>query len=84
MYVLHLLIRYTLADILQVGADVLHIGEAQKDFCKVFLADGGHSFRVGQKLNFQHFCLEVVHKPEEEKMENSILEIKKHVLNISD
>lgn len=60
-----LLIRYTLADILQVGADVFHIGEAQKDFSKVFFTDGGHPFRVGQKLNFQHFCLKVIHKPVE-------------------
>lgn len=67
MYVLYLLVRYTLADILQVGTDVLHVGEAQQDFCKVFLTDGGHPFRVSQKLNFQHLCLKVIHKPEKQQ-----------------
>lgn len=58
----YLLIGYTVADVLQVGADVFHIGEAQQNFGKVFFADGGHPLGVGQKFNFQHFCLEVIHK----------------------
>lgn len=61
---LYLLIRYTLPDILQVGTDVLHVGEAQQDLGKVFFTDGGHPFRVGQKFNFQHLSLQVIHKPE--------------------
>lgn len=75
MYVLYLFIRYALADILKVSADVFHIGETQQDFGKVFLTDGGHTFRVGQKLDFQHLRLEVIHKPERHKM--------KKILNVS-
>lgn len=52
-----------MTDILQVGADVLHIGETQQNFGEVFFTDGGHPLRVGQELNFQHLGLKVVHKP---------------------
>lgn len=52
-----------MADILQVGADVFHVGESKQDFGKVFFTDGGHPLRVGQKLNFQHLCLKVIHEP---------------------
>lgn len=61
---LHLFIRNTLADVLHVCADILHVGKTQQDFSKVFLANSGHSFGIGQKLNFQHLSLEVIHKPE--------------------
>ena len=66
----YLLIRDALSDVLQVGVDVLHVGEAKQNFSKVFFADGGHPFGVGQELNLQHLCLKVVHKPEKQRGQN--------------
>lgn len=67
MCVVHLFIRNTPADVLHVGVDVLHVGKAQQDFGKVLLADGGHPLRVGEKLNFQHLSLEVIHESEKQE-----------------
>lgn len=67
MCAVHLFIRDTLADVLHVGVDVLHVGKAQQDFGKVLLADGSHPLGVGEKLNFQYLSLEVVHKSEQQK-----------------
>lgn len=64
---LHLFVRNTLADVLHVRADVFNVGKAQQDFGEVFLANCGHSFGIGQKLNFQHLSLEVIHKPAKQK-----------------
>lgn len=63
----HLFIRNGLAHIFQVAAYVLYIGVSQEDASEILLADGGHAFGVGQKLDLQHLGLEVIHKPERHK-----------------
>lgn len=61
----HLFIRHAVSHVLQVlqSADVVHLGVAKEDLSKVFLADGGHAFGVGEELYLKHFCLQVVHEP---------------------
>lgn len=49
--------------ILQIAADVVHVGVAKENPCKVFLADGGQAFRVGEELYLKHLRLQVVHEP---------------------
>lgn len=59
----HLFIWHTVANILQVSADIVHIGVAKKDPSEVLLADGGHAFGVGEELYLKQLCLQVVHEP---------------------
>lgn len=56
-------IRDAVSHILQIAADVVHVGVAEEDPGKVLLADGGQASRVGEELNLQHLCLQVVHEP---------------------
>lgn len=64
---LYLLIRYAPMHILQVAADVVHSGVAQKNSGKVLLTDGSHAFRIGKELNLKDFCLQVVHESVERR-----------------
>lgn len=59
----HLFVRHAVPQVLQVSADVVHVGVAEEDPGKVFLADGGHAFGVGEELYLEHLCLQVVHEP---------------------
>ena len=59
----HLFVRQAVAQVLQVPADVVHVGVAKQDPRKVFLADGGQAFGVGEELYLKHLCLQVVHEP---------------------
>lgn len=58
-----LFIRDAVSHVLQIAADVVHIGVAEEDPGKVFLTDGGEASGVGEELNLQHLCLQVVHEP---------------------
>lgn len=60
----HLFIWYTVTHVLQIPANILNIGVAKEDLSKIFLADGGHAFGVGEELYLKHLCLQVVHEPE--------------------
>lgn len=60
---MHLFIRHAVAQVLQVSADIVHVGVAKENPSKVFLTDGGHALRVGEELYLKHFCLQVVHEP---------------------
>lgn len=59
----YLLIRNAVAHVLQVPADVVHVGVAEEDPSEVFLADGGQASGVGEELDLQHLGLQVVHEP---------------------
>lgn len=52
-----------MSHILQVSADVVHVGVTEEDPSEVLLADGGHAFGVGEELNLKHLRLQVVHEP---------------------
>lgn len=52
-----------MAHVLQILADVVHFGKAKEDPSKIFLADGGQAFGVGEELYLKHLCLQVVHEP---------------------
>lgn len=58
----HLFIRDAVPDVLQVSADVVHVGVAEEDPSKVLLADGGHAFGVGEELDLEDLRLQVVHE----------------------
>lgn len=58
----HLFVRYAVANVLQVSADVVHLGVAEEDAGEVLLADGGHAFGVGEELDLEHLRLQVVHE----------------------
>lgn len=60
---MHLFIRHAVANILQVSADIVHVGVAKENPSKVFLTDGGHALRVGEELYLKQFCLQVIHEP---------------------
>lgn len=49
--------------VLQIAADVVHVGVTEEDPSEVFLTDGGQAFRVGEELYLKHLCLQVVHEP---------------------
>lgn len=61
----NLFVRHAVADIFQIPADIVHVGVAEKDLSKVFLADGGQAFGVGEELYLKQLCLQVVHEPGE-------------------
>lgn len=52
---------------LQVTVDIVHVGVAQENPGEVFLADGGHTFGVGEELYLEHLCLQVVHESGSER-----------------
>lgn len=59
----HLFVRNAVTHVLQIAADVVHVGVTKEDPSEVFLADGGQAFRVGEELYLKHLCLQVVHEP---------------------
>lgn len=59
-----LFIRYVVPHVLQVSADVVHVGVSKEDPSKVFLANGGHAFGVGEELYLKQLGLQVVHEPD--------------------
>lgn len=59
----YLFIRQAVAHVLQILADVVHVGVAKEDPSEVFLANGGQAFRVGEELYLEQLCLQVVHEP---------------------
>lgn len=52
-----------MAHVLQILVDVIHVGVAEEDPSKVFLANGGQAFGVWEELYLKHLCLQVVHEP---------------------
>lgn len=62
-----LFIRDAVSHVLQIAADVVHVGVAEEDAGKVFLTDGGEASGVGEELDLQHLCLQVVHEPAQER-----------------
>lgn len=63
----NLFIWDAVSHVLQISADIIHVGVAEEDPCKVFLADGGQASGVGEELDLKHLCLQVVHEPAEEE-----------------
>lgn len=63
----NLFIRDAVSHVLQVAADVVHVGVAEEDPGKVLLTDGREASGVGEELNLQHLCLQVVHEPAQER-----------------
>lgn len=59
----HLFVRHAVAHVVQIPADVVHVGVAKEDPSKVFLADSGQAFGVGEELYLKQLCLQVVHEP---------------------
>lgn len=63
----NLFIWDAVSHVLQIAADVVHVGVAEEDAGKVFLTDGGEASGVGEELNLQHLSLQVVHEPAQER-----------------
>lgn len=63
-----------MSHVLQVAADVVHVGIAQENPGKVFLTDGGEAPGVGEELNLQHLRLQVVHEPARERRRKEVAE----------
>lgn len=59
----HLFVRHAVAHVVQIRADVVHVGVAKEDPSEVFLADGGQALGVGEELYLKQLCLQVVHEP---------------------